>query len=271
MSRPLPLLIAHRGESFDAPENTLAAFNLAWQRGDDGIELDVHCTADAQLVVCHDPDTLRTAGVKHMLCDCTLAALRTLNVGSWKSPAFAAERMVSLADVLTAMPAGKQAFIEIKCGVEAIEPLASLLATLAHPPSAIAIISFYPDVIAAVKQGLPLYPAYWLVSPTLDANTQTWSPDAATMIAHARSIQADGLNISEHFPIDQPFVAAVHSAGLRLLVWTVDDPNRARDLLSLQIDGLTTNRAAWLRAQLALPASQDRSVSQHEGGQKFIS
>ena len=52
-------VVAHRGESADAPENTMASFRLAWERGDDAIELDVHLTKDGQLIVCHDPDTKR--------------------------------------------------------------------------------------------------------------------------------------------------------------------------------------------------------------------
>ena len=110
---PHPLLIAHRGESFDAPENTMASFALAWQRGDDAIELDVHLTADKQLIVSHDPDTQRAAGVKRIIRDELFAVLQTIDVGR-------GERMPTLEQVLRAMALGKQAFVEIKVGPEAV-------------------------------------------------------------------------------------------------------------------------------------------------------
>ena len=77
-------IIAHRGESRLAPENTLAAINLAWQRGADAVEIDCHLTADGHLIVCHDDNTRRTAGRKLVIRQSTLAQLRELDAGAWK-------------------------------------------------------------------------------------------------------------------------------------------------------------------------------------------
>src|SRR3954447_22836048 len=79
-------LIAHRGESADAPENTMAAFRLAWGRKDPAIELDVHLTGDGKLVVGHDADTKRTTGKKLLIKESTLEELRALDAGRWKGP-----------------------------------------------------------------------------------------------------------------------------------------------------------------------------------------
>ena len=81
-------LQAHRGESHDAPENTMASFNLAWSRGDDACELDIHLTKDGKLIVCHDDDTERTSGKrsKLILKDHTLEELRAVDVGAFKDP-----------------------------------------------------------------------------------------------------------------------------------------------------------------------------------------
>src|SRR5438477_1876233 len=92
-------IVAHRGESADAPENTLAAFRLAWERHDDAIELDVHLTADGQLIVCHDPDTRRTTGVKKVIKETPLAELRELDAGRWKGPQWAGEKLPTLDEV----------------------------------------------------------------------------------------------------------------------------------------------------------------------------
>src|SRR6478609_1034971 len=110
-----PLLIAHRGESHLAPENTLAAFRLAWSLGDDAIELDVHLTRDGQVVVCHDDDTSRTTGgrTKRVVRDSAAGELRALDVGAWKGPQYAGERMPLLEEVLSILPAGKRAFVAL--------------------------------------------------------------------------------------------------------------------------------------------------------------
>ncbi|MDP6721144.1 MAG: glycerophosphodiester phosphodiesterase family protein, partial [Pirellulaceae bacterium] len=94
------LIVAHRGASYDAPENTLAAFRLAWRQGADGIEGDFYLTKDGQIVCIHDADTKRTAGVSRQVAKSTLAELRELDVGRWKDEEFAGERMPTLQQVL---------------------------------------------------------------------------------------------------------------------------------------------------------------------------
>src|SRR6187402_1705451 len=78
-------IVAHRGASYDAPENTLAAFKLAFEQGADGVEADFYLSSDGEIVCCHDKDTQRTAGVKHVINKTPLKVLRTLDVGRWKN------------------------------------------------------------------------------------------------------------------------------------------------------------------------------------------
>ena len=79
-----PLIIAHRGASYDAPENTMAAFRLAWVQNTDALELDIHRTRDNEIVVIHDPDTLRTSGISKSIKRECLADLQKLDIGIWK-------------------------------------------------------------------------------------------------------------------------------------------------------------------------------------------
>ena len=109
-----PLVIAHRGESYDAPENTLAAVNLAWERDADAVEVDVHLTKDGKIVVIHDDNTLRTAHTYGPVSNQTLEELRRLDVGAYKGKQWAKEKIPTLGEVLDTVPAGKQLFIEIK-------------------------------------------------------------------------------------------------------------------------------------------------------------
>src|SRR6187399_1261740 len=107
-------LIAHRGESADAPENTLAAFRLAWERKVPAIELDVHLTKDGRLAVCHDFDTKRCAGVACKIRESLWDELKDLDVGQRFNPKFTGEKLPLLDDVLATIPDGARCFIEIK-------------------------------------------------------------------------------------------------------------------------------------------------------------
>ena len=94
------IVLAHRGYSAKAPENTMAAFELALAVGADGIELDVHMTRDGEIVVIHDDTLDRTTNGKGPVSDQTMAELRELDAGSWFSPEFAGERIPTLKLVL---------------------------------------------------------------------------------------------------------------------------------------------------------------------------
>src|SRR5688572_31257071 len=77
-------IVAHRGASFDAPENTVAAIKLAWEQKADASEFDIYLTKDGKIAVIHDKDTMRTAGVQKLVAESTLEELRKLDVGKWK-------------------------------------------------------------------------------------------------------------------------------------------------------------------------------------------
>src|SRR5512147_2630414 len=102
--RGRPLILAHRGASAEAPENTLAAFRLAMAQGADGVELDVHRCASGEVVVIHDEDARRTAGAPLRVAEAPLQALRALDAGGWKGEQFRGERIPLLAEVLEALP-----------------------------------------------------------------------------------------------------------------------------------------------------------------------
>src|SRR6476646_6938394 len=115
-----PLIIAHRGASIDAPENTLAAFKSAWPQGADGIETDIRLTADGRVVCIHDEDTRRVTGGQQVLviANTRYADLKPIDIGGWKGPKWRGEAIPTLDDALDAVPAGKYAFIELKSGSE---------------------------------------------------------------------------------------------------------------------------------------------------------
>jgi glycerophosphoryl diester phosphodiesterase len=243
-------LISHRGESADAPENTLAAFRLAWERKVPSIELDVHLTKDGKLICCHDADTKRTTGVDKKIVESTAAELQQLDAGSWKDESFRGERMPLLEEALATIPRDGCCFIEIKVGPEAVPPLVEAVKTSKRRPEQLVIISFQEETIAEAKRQLPELTAYFLESFKRDKQTRQWTPTIEEVIATAKKISADGLDLSYKGPLDATVVEKIKSVGLACYVWTIDDLEIARQMIDAGVDGITTNKAAWLREGL---------------------
>jgi glycerophosphoryl diester phosphodiesterase len=241
-------IVAHRGASHDAPENTVAAIKLAWDQKADASEFDIYLTKDRKIVVIHDKDTKRVAGVDKTVAEQTLDELRRLDVGRWKGAKFTGERIPTLEEMLATVPPGKRVFIEVKTGPEIVPELQRVLNAAKLKPEQTAIISFKANVIAAVKKARPDLQAYWIVS--LKAAKGKPPPGAETLITKAKAIGADGLDLSASEVLDRDYAAKVKSAGLQLHVWTVNDAAMARQMVEIGVNGITTDRPGWLRAQL---------------------
>ncbi|HWB01979.1 MAG TPA: glycerophosphodiester phosphodiesterase [Verrucomicrobiales bacterium] len=245
-------IIAHRGASHDAPENTVAAFKLGYEQKADAVELDIYLSKDGEVVVMHDKTTKRTAGADKPVAEQTLAELRALDAGKWKDAKFAGERIPTLKESLATVPAGKRLFIEIKCGPEVLVPMQNVLKESALSRDQLVIICFQE---ATLRKARPLFPdlqLYWLVSWPKDKAGQppVAKPKVEDLIATAKSAGFNGLNLESTFPIDKAFTDKVTAAGLKLYTWTVDDPKLAASLTAAGVAGITTNRPEWLREQL---------------------
>jgi glycerophosphoryl diester phosphodiesterase len=255
MQQKRPEIIAHRGESYDAPENTLAAFELAWQRGADAVELDVHLTADGRFVCIHDPDAHRTTGVAHRICDTSFAQLQQCDAGSWKAPGYAGQKLPAMEEVLATIPAGKRLLIEIKVGPACVGAFVDVLAQAGKPPQQTAVISFDLGTCREVKQRRRELKVYYLSSFKQEQASGKWTPTVEDLVAAATDAKLDGLDLSWRGPLDQAFVRKVREAGLEWYAWTVNEPDIARQLIALGVDGITTDRPAWLREQLMFQAA----------------
>ena len=246
-------IIAHRGASHDAPENTLAAFKLGWEQHADAVELDIWLTQDGRIICLHDEDTKRTTGVAKVASKTSLADLRALDAGSWKDPRWKGEKLPTLEETLAILPRGRRLVIEIKCGVEALPELGRVLKSAGTPHAQLVIISFKFDVCAQARALWPDIPVLFLSSFKQDKATKAWTPALDELIARAKGAKLDGINISYKGPADASWVRKTHAAGLKFYVWTVDDVATARQFLDAGTDGITTNRPGWLREQLGLP------------------
>jgi glycerophosphoryl diester phosphodiesterase len=244
-------IVAHRGASWDAPENTLSAFNLAWKQGADAIELDVMMSKDGRIVVIHDKDTKRLAGVDRLVSEQTLIELRNLDVGRRTDEKSSRHTIPLLGEVLETIPLGKRALIEIKCGKEILPELVREIKQSKKGPEQTAIIGFSSDVMEAAKEALPELDVYWIVNIKPDAKSAKKPLTVDELIKTCKRIKVDGLDLSACDTIDKRFVDRVHDVGLGLAVWTVNDPVIARKMRDAGVDCLTTDRPSWIREQLA--------------------
>ena len=237
------LWIAHRGESFDAPENTMSAFRLAGQTGADGIECDIHLTLDGEIVCIHDADTRRTSNGNFKIAETLFADLRNLDFGSWKDVKWQGEKIPLLAELLDIVKPGMKVFIEIKSDPVIINAMKLILKKSGLANDQIIIISFDQAAIVEAKKQLPQHKACWLTGYDENRN-----PSAEEIINVLRRLGADGVDSHCADFIDAGFVRKIHDAGFEFHVWTIDDPEKVARFKALAVDSITSNRAGFLKS-----------------------
>lgn len=247
-------IVAHRGASYDAPENTVAAMELAFEQGADGVEADFYLTCDGHIICCHDKDTERTAGVKHVIVETPLEVLRKLDVGSWKNEKYRGERMPTFAEIAETIPGGKKFIIELKVGPEIVAPLKKELAKTDLEDEQILIICFNEMTVAECKKLLPDLKCHWLTGYKKDEKTGKFKPSLGEVVATLERSHADGLGTQgEMKHVDAEFMEDLCEEGhCEFHVWTIDDPKVAKYYQKLKPWGITTNRPGFIREQLKL-------------------
>ncbi len=242
-----PLLIAHRGASQLAPENSLAAVRLAWKEGADGIEGDYYLTKDGRVVCIHDADTKRTAGVKLAVKESTLAELRALDIGAWKGAEFVGERIPTLEEVLAELPAGKWFFLEIKDSARIVPAIAKILRETKADARRVILISFDAKVVAACRKELPEFRACWI-----SALKDFAKPEKADgFLASIRQSGSTGLAFKANAPVTADWLVKARGEDGILMAWTVNDRKKALRMAELGVGFVGTDQPAELRAAMA--------------------
>lgn len=236
-----PMIIAHRGASWLAPENTVVSANLAWELDADAVEVDVHLSRDNRIMVIHDFDTKRTcSGKKNLKIEKTPSILlRDLDAGSWKDSKFKGEKIPYLSEIIETIPPGKVLVVEIKCGSEILPHLERMLEKT-DKASQIVFISFGWQTILDTKKMFTDNDCFWLS----ENKNQT-----KKRLKDAAEAGLEGVNL-QHAIVDEEMMIQARSYGLEVLTWTVDDPEEAYRLQKLGVKGITTNRPGWLKEKL---------------------
>lgn len=247
--RTRPLIIAHRGASALAPENTLPAFAAAIAQGADGIELDVQMTRDGEVVVIHDETVGRTTDGRGRVSDLTLDALRRLDAGSWFNRAYPRRarseyvglKVPTLDEVLAMVrPTPLILCIELKPQRERVAQMigATLSAVRkAEMDDRVVYASFDHELMKQLKKQAPHAHTALLYDPR--KMRAGWSAREILRPAEAASARW----VSLHYTLARPrVIAAVRRAGLGAAVWTVNSKALSRLLAALRVDALITNR-----------------------------
>jgi glycerophosphoryl diester phosphodiesterase len=243
---------AHRGASHDAPENTLAAFRLAWKQGADAIEGDFHLTKDGHVVCIHDRTTKRMAAKELVVAQSTLAELRALSVGGWKGAEWAAERIPTLAEVLATVPsADGRVYIEPKTGPEIVAPMKRVIEASGLGVKQVVVISFNVHVLREVRRLMPKVETAWL-SGYKEQPDGSFTPTVEDIVATVKQCKADGFGSqAQRQVLDLAFVRNLREQGVeKLHVWTVNDREAAVEFARLGVDGITTDRPGLIRKWL---------------------
>lgn len=244
-----PFLVAHRGASGEAPENTLPAFKLAWEQGADAIEGDFHLTADGRIICLHDGDTGKTCGVKHLVAKTNFATLRKLDAGSWFDEKFAGTKIPTLEEVAATVPPGKKFFIEVKSSPKIVPTLIDVLEKSKLKEEQIVVISFQSEVIAAVEKARPGWKCCWLTSIKGDQATQL-KPTTASLLQTLRDLKCDGVSTSANPLISPQSIADIRKAGFEYHTWTINDPQVAKRFLTHGARSITTDFPGKMRQGL---------------------
>ncbi len=230
------IVIAHRGFSGQAPENTLASFKKAIELGSDMIELDVRFSKDGQVVVIHDNTIDRTTNGRGKVADYTLKELKQFDAGSWFAPQFSGEQIPTLKEVLELAKGRIRVNIEIKnesLGQYAVTDLADrALQEVKEAEMADQIIfsSFYPSALTRIKQRDPriwvalLYSRSWNYLPEITGG----NPFSV-------------LNLRNSY-LTKGKIATIHQKGMKVNVYTVNSEEEMQQFVEWGIDGIITNR-----------------------------
>lgn len=255
-----PLIIGHRGASAQAPENTLAAFQLAINQGADGVEFDVQLAADGVPVVIHDYDLRRTGGRNEKVTALSSTELAKVDVGSWfnkvhRSQArseFADERIPTLAQVLELLKnTHGPIYIELKCESGDYKPLVRAVCEMIKDLplfDRIIVKSFRLAVIPEVKCHLPMVQTAALFEPSI----MTMLRRRSNMIDIAREFGADQLSL--HYSLaSAKLAAAATDAQMPVTIWTADNPKWIKKCRTRGIGSIITNDP-----QIMLAAARDQ-------------
>ncbi|CAM3718039.1 glycerophosphodiester phosphodiesterase [Isoptericola cucumis] len=233
--RVRPEVVAHRGSSAVAPQNTLVAVEEAWRSGAQAVEIDVRLSADGVPVVIHDATVDATTDGTGAVGELPLDSLRALDAGSWFGPRFAGQRVPTLAEVLGLVR--ERRGMDVLCEYKGAWTADQVAVTLQEVEAAglvdrFMVQSFEAPTIAALRDVAPEVPRSLLVEV-----------DRPDLVARAAALDAAAVSLAAPLlSADPSLVARCQDAGLQVLAWTANDKDAWATLVSAGVDGIITDQ-----------------------------
>lgn len=259
-------IIAHRGASAYAPENTLAAFQRAIDLKADWFELDCHLSRDNQVVVSHDSNLKRTTGVEREIPDLTLAEIKALDAGAWKGAEFTGEQIPTLTEALELAKGRIGVYVEVKNAQDDMPLIQQLIAAQAGLPEMMRLVeengtrnlALTQGVIADIRKAhMEKQVVIQSFSPIICLVALAEAPEIRTeflaardskhpeqfeqLMAFAWRLNVAGFNLNND-SMTPEFVQQVHAADKTTAVWTVDDAGVMNKLRDWGVDAIITNK-----------------------------
>ena len=228
-----PVFLSHRGESDDAPENTMQAFQLAMDRGSDGIELDIRLTADGRVVCVHDANLKRVAGKSAVIANRTLAELRKIHP------------VPELHEVLAILRPGSMVQIELKGTAALLPKLRPLLTPELCRKLNVRISSFEEELLKEAADLFPELPRLLLIDLVKYFGHL---PTAGETAALAAQYRATGISLRANRAYTAEFVRDLKARGLVVAAWGVSNDRLGLHMAEIGVDAMTCNHAVALRA-----------------------
>lgn len=265
---------AHQGGAREAPSSTLLAMAQALEAGADALELDLHATADREVVVCHDATVDRTTNGTGAIAEMTLEAVQSLDAAYWwvpgsvvdhhagsseyplrgRAPADTALRIPTLREVLEAFPS-VYLNVDIKQTAPTVEPYEELVADLLSEHGRkddVIVASFFDAATQAFSDIAPE------VSTAAGLGAMAGFYFSVRNGAEPPAMRHHALQVPPSYEgstvVDEAFVRVAHEAGLALHVWTIDEAAEMRELVELGVDGIMTDRPSVMTEVLGSAA-----------------
>ncbi len=248
--RTRPLVIGHRGNASEAPENTMVGFQQAIDLGVDLIELDVNRTRDGKPVVFHGPGLEKAAGIDRSIHDLTLDEAKKLDIGTWKDPRFARERMLSLREALE-FARGR---VSLAVDLKTFDIVPEIVRCI-HDADMVEHVLICGCDASAARQVRACDPGL-SIGLNMDAEMEALAkgPEpsrfTAEYVRQAAGNHLSPLNVSYRY-VTEELVRLAHLRATQVWAWTVDEPEDMRRLIAMGVDALYTNVPRHLLAALA--------------------
>ncbi len=244
------LIVAHRGASHVAPENTLPSFELAFRENADFIEGDFRLTKDGRVVCIHDALTKRTApNQKNMrVSKRNYKELLELDFGSWKGEEYSNTKIPTLEEILNIIPKGKGIVIEIKEDkIELVNAIKEIIEASKVPLDKIIIISFHSKVIVNAIRLIKNVKTFWLYEWHYTRTNKKCIKIEMNIIKTLKMLNCTGIDINVPTKLSERFIKMVRENKFELFTYTIDSHEQALELFNLGVDGITTNSPGSIR------------------------